>query len=55
MRSEVALALYSGCTYVYVGWCAYGVTVASAITAKPAMRDHFKTGHMIHTQDLHLF
>lgn len=29
--------------------------IASAITAKPAMRDHFKTGHMIRTQDLHLF
>jgi hypothetical protein len=28
---------------------------SSAITPKPAMRDHFKTGHMIRTQDLHLF
>jgi hypothetical protein len=27
----------------------------SAITVKPAMRDHFKTGHMSRTQDLHLF
>jgi len=39
----------------FVVLAAAAAAIPSAITAKPAMRDHFKTGHMIHTQDLHLF
>jgi hypothetical protein len=32
-----------------------GRVVPSAITANPAMRDHFKTGQVSRAQDLQLF